>query len=258
MRFLRWAALIGLAISPTFVQAQDATPTPDPCQDLAHEFVQWLTNGTDCTLHEEISLSFDADYPHDLAQQSPFAGSVMLGYINQERDGFWANLGGDMLPEFFGSGPWTMDIKYETFHHSPSLVSVLFTTYAYTGGAHGGSYFRTFTFDLTNESMYSLDGLFRMDLSPREILAPIVRASLETTLADFPDFIESGTEPYPEGYPEVDNYANWVLTSDALVIYFPEYQVAPYVAGPQMVSIPLTDLADVLNPDVVCIPGAAC
>jgi len=46
-----------------------------------------------------------------------------------------------------------------------------------------------------------------------------------------------------------ENYQNWVLTPDALVFTFEQYQVAPYAAGPQTVTIPLSDVQDILAPE---------
>jgi hypothetical protein len=253
---LKYGLALLMSAGAVLVSAQDATPTPDPCTDPVNMMIHWVTQNNDCALHEEISFTFNASYPHDIAAQSPFAGSVMLNYINEERKQFWTNATVGGTPEFFGSGPWTLDMSYETFYHSPSVVSVLFDMYTYTGGAHPNTYFKTFTFDLENESLYTLEGLFQEGVDARETLAPIARVQLQQTLADFPDFIDTGTEPHPDTttYPGLDNYANWVLTEDALVLYFPPYQVAPYVAGPQTVSIPLVDLQNVLNP--AFLPGS--
>lgn len=78
-----------------------------------------------------------------------------------------------------------------------------------------------------------------------EILAPLVRDDLSAQLGDMTDaeWIAMGTDP-----AEPFNYRSWALTNDALVIYFDPYQVAAYAAGPQVVSIPLADIADVLAP----------
>ena len=249
MRVAKFAVLMSLCLSGALVSAQDATPTPAPCADPLNTAVQWTLTGTSCALREEVSFVFDVEFPHEIAEQSPFAGSIMQSYLTQERSTFWEMAGQGVTPEFSGY-PWTLEIKHEIFHHTPQVVSVLFNVYTYTGGAHSNTYFKTFTFDLENDSLYTLDALFQEGVDARAILAPIAREQLLTTLADFPDFIESGTEPHPDTttYPGLDNYANWVLTEDALVLYFPPYQVAPYVAGPQTVTIPLADLQDVLNP----------
>ena len=54
---------------------------------------------------------------------------------------------------------------------------------------------------------------------------------------------QQGAEPTP------DNYRNWNITSDGLLINFDEYQVAPYAAGPQTVTVPYSALSAFINPD---------
>lgn len=260
MNGLKYAALIALCVGEVLVQAQDATPTASPCADAVNTMAPWTLTDTSCSLHDNIALSFDASYPHDLAEKSPAAGQAMLDYINQQRLVFWQTVGDVMNPDFFPPAPLATEITYETFQHSSAVNSVLFNVYSYTGGAHPNTYFQTFTFNTDTNTVYTLADLFKTDVAVPDVLVPFVRADLQETLKDFPDFIESGTDPHPDQttYPGLDNYANWVLTPDALVIYFPPYQVAPYVAGPQQVSIPLAELKDMLNPDVVCLNGAEC
>jgi hypothetical protein len=45
--------------------------------------------------------------------------------------------------------------------------------------------------------------------------------------------IDAGTAP------TLENYQVFTFTNDMLTIYFGEYQVAPYVYGPQKVEFPL-------------------
>jgi hypothetical protein len=217
-----------------------------------NEFVPWAVQDITCALHDEVSITVDVSYPQALAETYPFTKTVMLDYVNQARTEFWTNVGEFLTPTFgFHSFPWSMEISGEVIEHSPRIVSVLFTGYSYTGGAHGGSFFKTFTFDLENEQVLTLEDIFAEGVDPYAILSSISREELMVRLAEFPDFVEPGTAPLPE------NFVNWVLTSDSLVLYFPEYQVAPYVAGSQEVTIPLADLSANLNPAVVCV-GTSC
>ena len=39
-----------------------------------------------------------------------------------------------------------------------------------------------------------------------------------------------------------ENYERFNLKKDSVIFYFPEYQIAPYVAGPQQIEIKLNDL----------------
>ena len=47
-----------------------------------------------------------------------------------------------------------------------------------------------------------------------------------------------------------DNYQRFVLTDEALIFFFDPAQVAPRVAGPFEVSIPLENLTSILAPEL--------
>ena len=146
------------------------------------------------------------------------------------------------FPVPIGAGPLALSIDYETFNFSEDVLSLKFTIYDYTGGAHGNTTFRTLTFDLAAGRELALGDLFQPGVDPLATVAPIVLADLQTQLGDMTDasWLEMGTAPVPE------NYASWVLAEDALIFFFPPYQVAAYAAGPQTVTIPLSDLTFVL------------
>ncbi|NJR12921.1 DUF3298 domain-containing protein [bacterium] len=94
---------------------------------------------------------------------------------------------------------------------------------------------------MAQERTLSLADLFQDGADPYALLAPLARADLTERLPDLADFVNPGTEPTAE------NFATWILASDVLILYFPPYQVAPYAAGPQTVTIPLADLAGSLR-----------
>jgi hypothetical protein len=58
-----------------------------------------------------------------------------------------------------------------------------------------------------------------------------------------PSWIEEGAGP------NGDNFARWALVEEGLILFFDPYQVAPYAAGPQVVTIPRAALAGVAAPD---------
>jgi len=49
--------------------------------------------------------------------------------------------------------------------------------------------------------------------------------------------------------PDIKNFDAWNITVDSLVITFNPYQVAPYVFGIQTVSIPLSNMINMINPN---------
>jgi peptidoglycan-N-acetylglucosamine deacetylase len=158
--------------------------------------------------------------------------SLFLQYLNIDSV--------DLLPASYA--PWTLTMDYETTNHSDDVISIVYTISEYTGGAHPNSYFRTFTFNLTENELIEFDDLFIEGASPLETIAPLVQADLTEQMGEFADaeWIERGTGEDPL------NYQNFALTEDELIFYFPPYQVAAYAAGTFEVRIPLSDLSGIL------------
>jgi|GEM_PF-1802986 len=244
--------LSGVRPIPTVTPVIPTSAPLDPlCADPTAPDVPWQQQDPVCLLHEQeavgVAMTFtvDMNYPTALAQY-PFAKSAMLGYLNQRRGEFWNARAGLTAPES-EVGPWVLQVIPQVFQHSATITSVLFTVTSYTGGAHPALDYGTLTFDLATQQILTLADVFQAGVDPYAVIAPIAREDLTTRFPDLTDFINPGTEPI------ADNFNNWVLTSDSLVLYFPPYQVGPYAAGPQTVTIPLVDLADSLNP--LFVPG---
>ena len=138
----------------------------------------------------------------------------------------------------------TLEIKY-LIASSPRTVSYIFTTYEDTLGAHGNTFFRTFTFDTSTGALLSLADLFAPGSDYLSRLSSISRAELPAIIGDSAatSFIASGTTPSDK------NFENFFLDNASLVILFPPYQVAPYSAGPQTLRIKAADLANFLKPE---------
>lgn len=141
------------------------------------------------------------------------------------------------------------DRKYDLQVHylssaGPRSVSYIFQIDSYTLGAHGNTFFRTFTFDLESGKELSLADLFVPDSSYIEKLSALSRKMLPALVGEYLDkaMLADGTTA------DSKNFEAFFLDGTSFVIIFPPYAVAPYVAGPQTLAIPLTALADVLKP----------
>jgi hypothetical protein len=49
--------------------------------------------------------------------------------------------------------------------------------------------------------------------------------------------------------PSAKNYQSWTITKKGLGINFDAYQVGPYAAGPQFVTVPYSALKELINPE---------
>lgn len=206
----------------------------------------WDAETSACQYYFGIEMNIH--YPLEFIDY-PNAQATLDSFFENSRDIFIA-LADPTYPSFVRV-PYSLDMSYGLVKHSETIQSIVFTSYEYTGGAHGNSYFATFTFDLADDTLIPLEELF-IDLeSGLATIAPIVEAQVTAYYGDFADanWIEEGTAPI-EG-----NYANFALSEDTLYFYFPPYQVAPYAAGTYTATLPLSDLTEVLNPEVVSLSG---
>ncbi len=143
------------------------------------------------------------------------------------------------LPDLPGS---SYDQKYELLSSPGNLLSLKFEIYIYIeGAAHPSTYSRTVTYDLETGADIHLDQFFLFGSDYLETIANYCIAQLQTRNIGFEAFT-AGAEPVPE------NYGNWNITPDGLLITFDEDQVAAHAAGPQLVVIPYTELQAVIDP----------
>lgn len=127
----------------------------------------------------------------------------------------------------------------------PPIVSVVLdVSVFYAGAAHPGHYAVTLVWDAERGRALSLAGLFRRGSDWLEALAAQTEPALERELGEMADrgWIAEGAGPTAE------NYARWALVEEGLLVLFDPYQVAPYAAGPQAVTIPRGALAAVADP----------
>jgi hypothetical protein len=110
------------------------------------------------------------------------------------------------------------------------------------GAAHPGTYSITFNYDLAQGRKLELGELFLPNSNYLEVIANYCKTELSKQL-----FFDG---PFTEGAnPTSENYRNWNITTDGLMVTFDQYQVAPYAAGPQVVQVPIGQLLQVADPN---------
>lgn len=141
------------------------------------------------------------------------------------------------------------EVGYNVMYASDDLISIVFGVEGYAqGAAHPYHYPLVFNYDLNRNRVMQLADLFLPGNGYLQTISRYSIADLER------QWREDGggltlDEMWARGaQPTTENYRNWAVTRTHLVVMFPEYQVAPYVAGPQRVDIPYDALRDVLNP----------
>jgi len=146
------------------------------------------------------------------------------------------------LPITPNSSGSSLELRYTLISQIGDLWSFKFDFWFYSdGAAHPGLNSLTLTYDLAQGRELALSDLFLPNSNYLEALSTYCAAELsKQPYAD--SFFLEGANPTPE------NYRNWNITPNGLLITFDEYQVAPYAAGPQQVTVPYSALASVINP----------
>lgn len=164
----------------------------------------------------------------------------MTSLVNKAVADFKQNLAN--LPPTPYSNASTFDLRYNLVSPPGNILSIKFDIHTYyTGAAHPAGVSQTVNFDLQQGKDLNLGDLFVADA---DYLAPISKYCIDQLSGRDIGFdgFELGATATPE------NYRNWNITADGLMITFDEYQVAPYAAGPQTVVIPYNQLNQFIEP----------
>lgn len=183
----------------------------------------------------EIVGSYPAlDDPGDRIAENIFNLRVRQFVDEQRRDLNAANK----------NNPLTLRLNYESAITRSGVISIRFEILAEERKmAHPEHLYVPLVFDTVRHRELQLKDIFLPGTPWLNTLVELTREDLEKKdLPSTQEWIEKGTAPNP------GNFSVFRLKDDALEIFFPEYQVAPYGAGLQRVAIPLSALKGMLDP----------
>lgn len=149
-------------------------------------------------------------------------------------------------PPAGGAGvPYEMDLGYATGVLRPRLISVLLSTYAYTGGAHGntGFVFKNFAMVGGKAVPLKLADLFRTRIIPREAVSRLVIAKLKK---------QEGATWVRDGEVKAlsaEQAEQFKVTDKGLEYVFAPYEMGPYVSGPISCLLKWSELKPHLDPN---------
>jgi len=118
-------------------------------------------------------------------------------------------------------------------------LSFVINIYAFSGGAHGLNGVNAFNYDMVQKKELSINDFLDHSTQALQKLSQIaaeqVSAQLQSSGIEIDDVI---TQMIQQGtHPTWDNYQNFNFNCNSLIIYFPQYQVAPGYVGPVTITI---------------------
>jgi hypothetical protein len=147
------------------------------------------------------------------------------------------------MPAYPVSSGSSFDAQYVVIFQGGGIWSLKFEFSGYAdGAAHSYHYSRAYSYDLEQGKELSLEVLFPADSDYLDALSSYCIAELSRRDIGFYGGFQQGAEPTPA------NYRNWNITANGLLVTFDEYQVAPYAAGPQTITVPYSELTALINP----------
>lgn len=175
--------------------------------------------------------------------KSTVLNEAINNFIKTQEKDFKDNISG---LSNISSATGSLDISYKSYL-SNRTVSLNFDVNSDTGGAHGNLNTITFNYDKTLDKILSLKDIFvaKSDylFSLANLVKPLLKIGLEKSQFQDDTWLEAGA-----GAQE-NNYKQFVFTKDGLTFFFDPYQVAPYSAGSQEITLPYQSLSSLLRPE---------
>ncbi|MDR1756990.1 MAG: DUF3298 and DUF4163 domain-containing protein [Culturomica sp.] len=131
-------------------------------------------------------------------------------------------------------GPYELIVTDTLFSLSQQLASLRVTTYTYTGGAHGGTDYYIFNYDLDKGAFLAPEQL--MDFTKQSEINGLLSAHFNNSDGCFTDL------------PSLENgFTAFNIGKNAVCFTYPPYILGPSACGTAEVFIPKTELAGILR-----------
>ena len=202
----------------------------------------------DQALHYTIDITYPQIQGKNLTQAEKDFNQRIVTLVDNESKQFKNSVKLDIphmktLPDEALNNNLKIDYDLDVIHQL-SLISVRIAVEGMQAGrAHPYRSHRVLNFDLAHNKEMALSDLFKPKSAYLQAIAEYSAKKLhETVHEDDKWMIQNGAQAVAK------NYRNWNIEKEAILITFDEYQVAPYVYGPQEVEIPFTELQHLLSP----------
>lgn len=136
--------------------------------------------------------------------------------------------------------PYVINVNNNVTYNKNNILSITLNLYSYTGGAHGSSVDESFNFDINTGNRGVIEDFLGNNRNYNKIILDNVKATInKNPELYFKEAVDKlNLIPYNQKF---------FLTDKDLVIYFDEYEIAPYVAGIPKFYIPLSKFPKGLN-----------
>ncbi len=157
-------------------------------------------------------------------------------------------------PDFFSYGGYSDNVSAYIRRADDKVVSYTMLFDNYQGGAHGIYGENSITFDAKTGKKLSLTDVMTDSSGLSDLLADKIKEKYSDD--EYFDMIDENIQLYDvsltEYDPDGDRYPyNWSMNPTGIRFYFGPYELGPYAAGDKDVTIPYSEIENVLIPDYI-------
>ncbi len=148
---------------------------------------------------------------------------------------------------------YTTDVSFQEMKNEGNILSILVSYCAYTGGAHGTQDDVAYNIDLKIGKEIQLKDLFKEGYDYEKAINQKIQKSIDDLMVKLKEEALARGEnpkevynPY-QGFDRIAKDQKFYLKDDKLVVYFGQYEIAPYAAGIPTFEISLSELENGLK-----------
>lgn len=119
-------------------------------------------------------------------------------------------------------------VEYTVTYNKNCVLSLYFDQYEYTGGAHGNTVRTSDTWNLAQSKYADLSDFFPGKSNYKEFIIESIINQIKQQVKDNTTMV---FDDYPKLVAENFKTNNFYLTEEGVVIYFQQYDIAPYASG---------------------------
>lgn len=175
--------------------------------------------------------------------KSAALNEAINSFVSAQEKDFKDNISG---MSDISSATGSLDISYKSYL-SDRTASFNFDVNSDTGGAHGNLNTITFNYDKTLDKILAIKDIFIGQPDYLVQLSNMVKPLIQSELAKSQFQDDAWLEEGPGAKEE--NYKQFVFTKDGLTFFFDPYQVAPYAAGSQDITLSYQSISTLLRPE---------
>lgn len=131
---------------------------------------------------------------------------------------------------------YTLDISHDEYSYQEYLSFVFYIS-SYTGGAHPEHIVSCIVYDVSQDKIIHISDLIK---EKSDLLTILSKESRKILAND--SNIQNVSMMIDGTMPTISNFSHFVFVPTGIMIFFPEYQVAPYSSGAFKVVIPYSKI----------------